>query len=264
VTASLDYLAIGHVTLDRQPDGTALPGGTVLFAALQAARLGLRAGILTGGRPEDLDAALAPYRAEAAIDLRPAPATTTFTNVGVGAARRQTVHGWAGPLALPPALPPARIVHLAPVARELDLAAPPPCPAGVLLGVTPQGWLRRWGADGRVTEHPLRLPEALVARLDALALSETEAPLAGAAIAAIRARGGLVAVTRGLAGCTLLGPAWERDVPALDVPLVDDTGAGDIFAAAWFVALAEGREPVAAARDAIERALRVGARAEDN
>ena len=58
--AALDYLALGHVTLDRQADGGYLPGGTVLFSTVQAARLGLRAGIITAGRPEDLEGPLAP------------------------------------------------------------------------------------------------------------------------------------------------------------------------------------------------------------
>ena len=263
MTPPLDYLALGHITLDRQPDGTVLPGGTVLFAALQAARLGSRAGIITIGRPADLEEALAPYRAELAIDLRPAPATTVFTNVGTGAARRQTVHSWAGPLDLAdlPPLSSMRIVHLAPVARELDLAALPVLPEGCFLGATPQGWLRRWGADGRVLEDRLRLPAALAARLGALVLSETEARLADEAIGAVRAEGGLVAITHGAAGCTLLGPEGGCDVPAQPVPVVDDTGAGDVFAAALFVALADGREPVAAARFAHAAAgLSIGGR----
>src|SRR2546423_15672036 len=80
VNDAVDYVALGHVTLDRQPDGSALPGGTVLFAALQAAQLGLRAGIVTAGRPADLDAALAPYRGEVAIQLKPTAETPQVTN----------------------------------------------------------------------------------------------------------------------------------------------------------------------------------------
>jgi sugar/nucleoside kinase (ribokinase family) len=282
VNDALDYVALGHVTLDRQPDGSVLPGGTVLFAALQAARLGLRAGIVTAGRPADLDAALAPYRAEVAIELHPTAETTTFTNAGVGAARRQTLHAWAGPVQLAgdralARLEQARIVHLGPVAREVEPATLPPLPAGTLVGATPQGWLRRWGADGAVSAVPLELSPALTARFDAFVLSETERALAADTIEAVRACGGLVVVTRGAAGCLVLAPDGRSKVPALRCPLVDDTGAGDIFAASFFVALAEGRSPVAAARfanaaaglsiggpgvtaiasrDAIERAMR--------
>ena len=246
-----DYLALGNVTLDRQPDGSLLPGGTVLYASLQAARLGLRARVVTAGRPDELEAPLAPYRREVAIELHPAPATTTFTNAGVGAARRQTVHAWAGPLdpvAFPARLADARIVHLGPIARELDLATLPDILPGPLLGATPQGWLRRWGDDGAVRTVPLSLPERLAARLDVLVLSDTERPLALDAIAAVRAHGGLVVITRGAAGCQILLPDGPHDLPALPCPLVDDTGAGDVFAAAFFVALSEGRTPAAAGR----------------
>lgn len=248
--SALDYLAVGHVTLDRQPDGSALPGGTVLFATLQAARLGLRAGIVSVGLAADLDAALAPYREEVTIALAPAAATTTFINVGLGAARRQTVPAWAGPLS-GDALPAARIVHLAPVAREIEAAHFPALPADGFLGATPQGWLRRWGPDGHVEAVPLDLPARLFARLDALVLSEHEQPLATGAAAAVLAHGGLVAVTRGELGCVLLGVAGQEAgvaVHALRCPVVDDTGAGDVFAAAFFVALHEGQPPVVAAQ----------------
>lgn len=257
----LDYLALGHVTLDRQPDGGVLPGGTVLFAAVQAARLGLRAGMITAGNPAALAGPLAPYREMLAIELRPADETTIFTNVGVGAARLQTVGGWARPLDLADLAVGARIVHLGPVARELDPARLPPFPPGTLVGATPQGWLRRWADGGRVTLHPLHLPASLLARLDALILSETEAPLAETAIAAVRATGGIVAITRDDAGCTLLDRDGARDVPTRAYPLVDDTGAGDIFAAAFLVALAEGRSRVGAAEFANAAAgLSIGGR----
>ena len=237
----LDYLALGHITLDRQPDGDYLPGGTVLFSAVQAARLGLRAGIVTTGDPGALAAPLAPFRAELQIDLRPAASTTVFVNVGVGAARRQTLPEWAGPLDLAGTLPAARLVHLGPVARELDPAHLPTFPPDVFVGATPQGWLRRWDGGGHVTEHPLTLPPALTARLDALVLSETEAKRAEATIAAVRAGGGLVAITRDAAGCTILDRDGEIHVGTQPYPFVDDTGAGDILAAAFFVALREGQ-----------------------
>ncbi|HEY8597924.1 MAG TPA: PfkB family carbohydrate kinase [Thermomicrobiales bacterium] len=244
---ALDYLALGHVTLDRQADGGYLPGGTVLFSSVQAARLGLHAGIVTTGRPTALDGPLTPFRSEVAIELHPAAATTIFVNVGVGAARRQTLPEWAGPLDLTGTLPAARIVHLGPVARELDPARLPTFAPGVFVGATPQGWLRRWDTEGHVTETELFLPPALTARLDALVLSETEARRAEGVIAAVHAAGGLVVITRDAAGCTILDRTGERQIGTHDYPFVDDTGAGDIFAAAFFVALGEGQSPARAA-----------------
>ena len=40
----VDYLIIGHITLDLTPDGPRL-GGTVTYSALMAQALGLRVGI---------------------------------------------------------------------------------------------------------------------------------------------------------------------------------------------------------------------------
>jgi len=241
--AALDYLAVGHLTLDRQPDGGYLPGGTAIFSSVQAARLGLRAGIVTAGKPADFADLLAPFRQEVTIDLHPATHSTIFVNVGVGAARRQTLPDWAGVLDLDRPLPPARIIHLGPVAREIDLDRLPDFPAEAFVGATPQGWLRRWDAAGHVSEVDLELPAILTARLDALVLSETEARRAPGVIAAVRAGGGLVAITRDAEGCTILDRDSAIDVPTASYPFMDDTGAGDIFATGFFVALAAGRTP---------------------
>lgn len=246
-TSALDYLAVGHVTLDLQPDGGYLPGGTVIFSSVQAARLGLRAGIVTAGKAADFTTLLAPFHREVTIDLHPVATSTIFVNVGVGAARRQTMPAWAGPLDLSAPLPAARIIHLGPVAREIDLDRLPRFPAGAFVGATPQGWLRRWDAAGHVTEEPLVLPATLTARLDALVLSETEARRAANAIAAVRVGGGLVAITRDAEGCLILDRDGAYEVPTEDFPFVDDTGAGDIFATGFFVALAEGQSPRQAA-----------------
>lgn len=241
--AALDYLAVGHVTLDRQPDGGYLPGGTVIFSSVQAARLGLRAGIVTAGNPADFVELLAPFRRAVTIDLHPVAHSTIFVNVGAGAARRQTLPAWAGPLDLGSPLPPARIIHLGPVAREIDLDRLPNFPADAFVGATPQGWLRRWDAEGHISEVDLELPGTLTARLDALVISETEARRAPGVIAAVRAGGGLVAITRDAEGCTILDRDGAIDVPTAAYPFVDDTGAGDIFATGFFVALAAGRAP---------------------
>lgn len=244
--ASYDYLALGHVTLDRQPDGQFLPGGTVLYSTVQAAQLGLRAAIVTAGNPAELAPQLAPYQSAVTIAIQPTAATTIFVNVGVGAARRQTLPSWAGPITLPVPLPASKIVHLGPVARELDPATLPAFPPTTFVGATPQGWLRRWDAAGHVTEHELTLPSALTQRLDALILSETEAQRATSVVAAVREHG-LVVITRDAEGCLLLNRTSATPVSTHQYPFLDDTGAGDIFAAAFFTALSERQSPTDAA-----------------
>ena len=42
-----DYLMLGHITSDLLPDGATIPGGTSLYAARTAQRLGRRPGIVS-------------------------------------------------------------------------------------------------------------------------------------------------------------------------------------------------------------------------
>jgi sugar/nucleoside kinase (ribokinase family) len=58
----------------------------------------------------------------------------------------------------------------------------------------------------------------------------------------------LLAVTEGAAGCVLYWHGDRRRFRALEVQEVDPTGAGDIFAAAFFFRLLKTRDPWEAAR----------------
>ena len=49
LTKTPDYLLIGHICADLQPDGSVVLGGTALYSALTAARLGARVAVLTRG-----------------------------------------------------------------------------------------------------------------------------------------------------------------------------------------------------------------------
>lgn len=258
-----DYATLGHVTIDVMADGSRRPGGTAFYGALQAARLGLRALIVTQGRPGELEELLEPYRDEVELEVRPSRSTTTLQTLGSGNHRRQRLLAWAGPLAEDIPLE-VSILHLAPVARELP-AAWRGGPAFV--GLTPQGLVREWSQDGEIAlvgaDRGAPDPRGdrahvgrgaadaveLAERSDAIVLSTGErASCAGLIAASVRA-GGLVAVTAGAEPNTVLladGGTLQVTVPAIEHTR-DDLGAGDVFAAALFVALAEGRAPEAAA-----------------
>jgi hypothetical protein len=275
-----DYTTIGHVTVDVLQDGSRRPGGSAFYAALQAARLGLRARILTRGVPAEIQALLEPFREELELEVLPAPHTTTLLTSGSGAGREQRMLAWAGTIEWPSALETA-ILHLAPVARET-----PTRWRGrhELLGLTPQGLVREWdrtlvqggagedagegagagegegasedaGAgegEGAIVRlgSPAGAQRELAARCDALVLAESERESCAALIDAAAAAGATVAITAGAAGKTLLMPDGQvlrlEVVPARAVR--DDLGAGDVFAAAFFVALREGRPAREAAR----------------
>jgi len=234
------YLAVGHVTVDVLPGGERRPGGTALYSALQAARLGLDAAILTRGRPDEIRALLGTLADEVELIVEPAPATTMLQTEGTGEGRRQRVLAWAGPLETA-ALPRAHILHLAPVAAELER---PPTGAWPFVGLTPQGLARAWSepANEIVPRRLSPSAAALFDRCDAVVLSREEREACEEGIARARSSGALVAVTAAEAE-TLLLPGGADPLRIAVSPVaesVDDLGAGDVWAAALFVALAGG------------------------
>jgi 1D-myo-inositol 3-kinase len=247
-----EYTTLGHVTIDVLDDGTRQPGGTAFYSALQAARLGLRTLIITRGEERELQELLDPYREELDLMVLRAPCTTTLQTSGSGSGRTQRVLAWAGRLGEDIEVD-STILHVAPVARE----APDRWRGSAeFVGLTPQGLVRDWSeADGEIS-IPETAPSAnvtpaqprdagalaLAERCDALVVSEHERASCAQMIAAAGQGGAVVAVTAGPGPNTILlpgGEVLEADVPAIE-DACDDLGAGDIYAAAFFVALAEG------------------------
>jgi sugar/nucleoside kinase (ribokinase family) len=266
-SAAPEFLAIGHVTVDLLTDGTPTLGGTALYAALAAARFGMRAAILTRGNfsrhGEDIQTRLGSFASEFEIIVQSASEPTIMTNLTVAGRRQQTIQSWAGEIdlnGLPPAWRSTPIIHLAPVAQEIDSRQVGRLSPGYL-GATPQGWMRNWSSGNRsVRLGPLRLPSDALGRIDAMVLSSVEQSLAREAIEAVAARG-IVAITRGPAGSQIIDRGRAIDVPAFPVRVADDTGAGDVFAAVLFVLRAHHEPTTTAARlAAAAAALRIEGR----
>jgi sugar/nucleoside kinase (ribokinase family) len=221
-------------------NGTRRPGGGAFYSALQAARLGLRTLIVTKGVPQELEALLEPFGEELEVRVLPAQHTTTLATTGFGAQRKQRVLAWAGAITEPLEID-ASILHLAAVARETPHSWQG---RAEFVGITPQGLVRQWGENGEVSLLPLE-PSALPSRFDAAVLSESELSCARWLTKGSTERP-LVAVTAG-SRPTLLhlpnGTVLPVPVPALDErdEPRDDLGAGDVFAAAFFIALRDGR-----------------------
>jgi hypothetical protein len=237
------YTTVGHITIDVFDDGSRRPGGAAFFSALQAARLGLRAHVITQGVPREIEAAIEPYRDELDVRILPAAHTTTLLTAGAGGDRVQRVLAWAGPIAEEIAID-TDILHLAPVARELPRRwrGQP-----AFTGLTPQGLARDWnGPRGRVVHvAPDAGADELARDCQALVVSDRERESCAALIRAAADTGALVAITAGAQPTVVLAPhadALELDVPPLAAgDPVDDVGAGDVFAAAFFIALTEGQ-----------------------
>jgi sugar/nucleoside kinase (ribokinase family) len=245
----MHYLAIGHVCKDLTPDSWTF-GGTATFAGRTAHALGCETHVITSTGPDvDLRNALPD------IDVinSPAERTTTFENRYLPTGRQQHLHTTANrlDLRLLKALGPVRnsldVVHFAPVAQEIDRAWVDQF-AGVFIGVTPQGWLRTWDAEGHVSPSAWRDAEAILRRSTATIIS-IEDIHGDEALARQWAKWARVfVVTRGAVGCSVFYDGVITDLPTYQEPEVDPTGAGDIFAAAFFVRLKQTASPIAAAR----------------
>ncbi len=238
-----DYVTVGHVTLDLiedRPGGTAgQPGGGAFYSALQAARLGLRTLIVTQGVPAQIEELLAPYASELDLRVIPAPHTTTLATSHSGLARSQRVLAWAGRIVEPLDID-SSILHLAAVARE----TPATWRGGAdFVGLTPQGLVRDWH-EVQPTSLVALDPAALPSHFDAAVIGERERPFSDALFEAARRNGATVAVTAGARPTAVypagIEPGVQAVVPAATTAARDDLGAGDVFAATFFVALHEG------------------------
>jgi hypothetical protein len=246
----IDYLVIGHITIDQTPEGPCL-GGTAVYASLTARALGLSTGVVTcWGEELPLDALqgipVASFGAER---------STVFENIyTAGEGRIQILHSVAPGLdyyQVPEPWRSASIVHFGPVAQEINPAMLRNFPSA-LIGVTPQGWMRDWESDGRV--YVSEWPEAsfVLERANAAVISLEDVDFDERRIDEIAASCHVLAVTEGSAGVRLY---WNGDVRRFPSPRtieVDSTGAGDIFAAAFFTHLYTTRDPWEAARFAVQ------------
>jgi sugar/nucleoside kinase (ribokinase family) len=243
---SVGYLIIGNVTQDLLSDGGSTIGGTVTYSARTALALGYRVGVVTSAAPTlNLNHIFSGIE----IALLPAEHTMTFENVYTPTGRTQFLHAEASPLdvrAVPERWCQPSIVHLAPLAGECDPALVDAFP-GALVGVTPQGWMRTWNGDGRVYVGEWASAPDVLPRVNAAVMSIHDAGGDEALIVRLAQLAPILVVTLGPRGCRVYVDGEARHVPVTPMPEVDPTGAGDIFAAAFFVRLREGDDPWSAA-----------------
>src|SRR4051794_16439900 len=242
-----DYLMLGHFTCDVLPDGTTTPGGTSLYAALTAHRLGRNEGVVSA--PAELPTGW-PNTIQIVFHASPAP--PTFENRYTSEGREQTLHTASQPITLeviPEAWRTAPLIHLGPVLGETPEQLMDAFPSA-LLGVTPQGWMRTWNEPlpSPVLYRPWQPTPRVLERIDALVLSIEDVRGDEALVTGYARHCALVALTRGAQGSTLFLRGVPHHIPAFPAIERDPTGAGDVFAAALLVHLRETSDPLGAAR----------------
>ena len=270
-------VAVGHVTHDWYPDGggggqgRALPGGCAYYAVQVWKHLGSCARLVTSvGRNFAFCGALEGVSLAGRGGLR----TTAFYNhYPHGAPRQQWVRAQAPriqPTWAPASFLEAEVVFLAPVLGEVSFTqwVWRARSRGRLLGVGLQGFLKgveARGAAGAIERRGAREPERRAGRVvgcpgafpgralelaDVVFLSQEdlqEGP--PAMMETLRSAVPVVVKTLGRKGAAVYAEGRTFHVGIYETSeVVDPTGAGDTFAAAFLLALSWGATPMAAAR----------------
>ena len=239
---TVDYLLIGHVTVDRLDDKRVAMGGTATYAALAARNMGARVGVHTSAAYEP---GLIDTLRGVLVARIPAEYTTCFVNDYSSGARRQTIESVAEKLTYEQILPEWRnppVVHLGPLCQEIDASLVTRFPRS-LVGVTPQGWMRQWDESGLVQAVEWADAERVLPKASVVVISEDD--VADRSVIrdwARRAR--MLVVTLGDRGCDVYcqGESEAFHSPAFKSAIeVDPTGAGDVFAAAFLWHLHQSR-----------------------
>ena len=236
MSSAIDYLLIGHMTVDLVPGGRML-GGTISYAAPTYAAFGHSVGIVTSAaHNEPLLRQLKPFGKLAVV---PSDESLTYENVYNDHGRQQFVRatarslryvdipvGWAG----------APYVHLGPLAAEInprELAKNLP-EATIML--TLQGMMRRWEADGMV-KFRRWFDRAALERIDIIVYSEEDIVEYPQLTDEMRRICKHLVVTNGRNGGTYCHDGVAMHYDSIPVMPRDLTGAGDVFAASLLGAL---------------------------
>ncbi len=241
----IDYLVIGHLTKDLTQAGARL-GGTAAYASLTAHILGARVGVVTSWAED-----LSPDPLNA-IPIRNflSETTTTFENIQTEKGRVQIVHDVAPRLDyfnIPEAWRTAHIVHLGPVAQEVEPGLIRHFPSA-LIGLTPQGWLRTWDKSGRVSTSEWPEASFMLEQAGAVVISIEDVGGDESRVEEMAASCRILAVTEAQHGSRVFWNGDVRRFRPMSVTEVDATGAGDIFAAAFFIRMQATRDPWEAGR----------------
>ncbi len=235
-----EYLVIGHVTKDLLSDGAIL-GGTCSYAALTAHKLGQRTAAITSSGPDIPQLQI--LDGIRMINI-PSKHSTTFENLYFADGRVQKWYASSQKLSLddvPANWRGAPIVHLAPIGQEISPSLCGQFP-GSLICVTVQGWLRGTDELDTVIFEPHPQLKDWLPKIDILVMSLADVFGDEAALSEILGSVKLGVETLGPEGCKIYHEDRVIHIPVKPQPEIDPTGAGDIFAAAFFIRYRETRD----------------------
>jgi sugar/nucleoside kinase (ribokinase family) len=246
----IDYLLIGHVTADLQADQSISLGGTASFSGLTAASLGHKVGLVTScasDLPLDPLAGIQKWVIQS-------DKSTVFRNEGLGRTRVQHLYSSATRIIadhIPQPWQNCQLVHFGPIAAEIDPNIVELFP-NALVCLTPQGWYRQADDEGLVRHVDWPEGLALLARADAVVLSIEDLRGDERKVEELAGICKLLVVTESRDGARVFSEGKVRYFAAPQVEMLEDTGAGDIFAACFFHYLQKTKDPWEATRFAVQ------------
>ena len=243
---SPEFISIGHVTYDIYP-GERLIGGSAVYSSLTACKLGLSTGIITSrGLDFSSDGLLKGINIAGSLS----PHTTTFCNSYYQGKRKQTINEIANRIKkaqVPPGWNKAKIVHICPVADEVDQEIFNIFKDS-LVCLTPQGLMRRWDEKGQIYPKKWIPIFKVSSQVDVLIFSEEDIATFPEMLEEYKSLINIVILTRGAEGSILYWRGKEFIFSAFKTEEKDPTGAGDVFAAAFLVKYYQTDDPIESSR----------------
>lgn len=229
------YLCIGHICMDIIEGGFCL-GGTASYVSKLTKALKYETSIISSYGPNFLF--LKDFSNINLYNLE-SEHSTIFENDYSGEIRKQILHARASRISLKSfdsfhvnKLPNYDIIHFCPIADEVDFAIIESAKKyNCLSFATPQGWMRKWDNNGRVTFK--KIDWRKLKALDFVIISEEDIPNLKTELPEICSVISKLIVTRGANGASVFLNGIEYTYPAIPTNPVDTTGAGDTFACAF-------------------------------
>ncbi len=243
MSRSPSFVALGHLSfdvniVDNGSPSSHIPGGAATYAALTAQKHGISTGVVTSiGDDYPVNEILAGVD----IQIVKSEHTATFANYYDSGERTQVLMASGSRISsasVPENWLKPEILFVGPLLHEL----PTDCVNWFepkLSCLVPSGWLRRWGPDGAIS-HAASLPPFRGKKWDVICISESEIRMLPEQ--QLFDLGEIVCVTQGAAGSRIWANGQWIRIPAVPADPVDFTGAGDVWATAFVLALSEGVE----------------------
>ena len=228
------FISIGHITHDLVGNGIT-PGGPALYSTCAARNLDMRTGMVSSFSQPLLQPSLL-HRID--ICCKESEHTTTFMNLyNEAGERRQIITSVADqiePMLIPDKWRSAQVVNICPVADEYrtDIVR---MFDNAVIGICPQGWMRKWDAKGHVSKKPWDTFPEVLPHADVVFYSEEDVTHPEELAHTYLTYTKMVVITRGKQGSSLYTVNEEYHVPAFPATEIEPTGAGDVFAAAFLI-----------------------------